>query len=143
MCGLPPVSLKPMGSVAKKHVQSVDWMHDWHRLHPWIRFCCQSAVCRGEQLHCKSFQHNQSKLPSDASPHTASERHVTEALGFAMVSVCTESVRVEELRVLICFCSLVRVTNAVHDAPALRDLITLQMHNIEMISVGGNSLQVT
>lgn len=135
MRGLPPVSLNPVGSVVKKHMQSIDRMHDWHRLHPWIRFRCQSAICRGEQLHRKSFQHNQRKLPPDASPHTASERHITEAVGFAIVSICTEAVRVKELRVLICFCSLVRVTNAVHDAPALRDLITLQMHNIEMITL--------
>lgn len=135
MCGLPPVSLNSVGSVVKKHVQSIDRMHDWHRLHPWICFCRQSAIHCGEQLHCKSFEHNQSELPADAPPYTSSKWDVTEAVGFALVSICAEPVWVEEIWVLICFCCLMRVTDAVHDAPALRNLITLQMHNIRMITL--------
>lgn len=60
MRGLPPISLNSVGSVVEKHMQSIDRMHDWHRLHPWICFCCQSAIYRGKQLHRKSFEHNQS-----------------------------------------------------------------------------------
>lgn len=135
MCGLPPVSFDSMGSVVEIHVQSIDWMHDWHCLHPWIRFCCQSAIHRGEQLYRESFQYNQSELPADAPPHTSSERHVTEAVSFALVSIRTEPVRVKELWVLIRFCCLVSVTDAVHDAPAFWDLITLQMHNMGIIII--------
>ncbi len=135
MRGLPPISLNSVASVVKKHMQSIDRMHDWHRLHPWICFCCQSAIYRGKQLHRKSFEHNQSELPANAPPNTTSKWDVTEAVGFALVSICAEPFWVEELWVLIRFCCLVRVTDAVHDAPALRDLITLQMHNIWIITL--------
>lgn len=127
MSGFPPISLDAVIPVVKIHVQSIDGVHDRHGLHPWIRFCRQTPLRRGEQFHCQSFQHNQSELPPDAAPHPAPERHVTETLVFALIPIRAEAVRVKQLRVLIGLGCLVRVTDTVHDAPPLRDLITLQM----------------
>lgn len=137
MCGFPPIPLDAVVSVVKKRVQSIDRVHDRHGLHSGIRLRRQTPLRRGEQLHCQSFQHNQSEFPPDAAPHPASERHVTETLVFALIPIRTEAIRVEQLRVLIGFGGLVRVADTVHDAPPLRDLITLQM-GIKTISMALN-----
>lgn len=125
VCGLPAVSPTRLVPVGEMDMESIDWVNDGHCLHAGICLCGQRPLGCGQQLHAECFEHEQGKFASDAPTDATSEWHVAEPTGFAFIPVRGEALRVKQLWACVGRRSLVRVTDAVHDAPPFGDLVTL------------------
>lgn len=116
--------------VVEVNMEAVDGVDDGDRLHPGRLLGGHPPIGGAQQLHGQGFDDHLSQLLPDAAPHASAEGHVAEAALPRLVSLRSEAFRVEQVRALVHRGGLVRVTDAVHDAPPFWDLKSLEKNNM-------------
>lgn len=106
-------------------LQPVDGVHDGHGLHGGEAGGGQLPAGCGDQLDGQQLQDGLCQLLADAAPCPAAKGDVVEATGSLQMGDI-EAVRIKATwGALVDGSRLMCVTDAVHHAPALGDLVTL------------------
>lgn len=105
----------------------IDRVHDGHCLHRRVARGGQLPVGRADQLDGQQLEDGLCQLFTNAAPHPTAEGDVMEA-AHGLCAGGVEAVWVKATGgALVDSGCLMRVTDAVHDAPAFGDLVALGM----------------
>lgn len=113
--------------VVELDLEAIHWVDNGNGLHPRWFLGGHSPLGGGQQLGSQGFDDHLGQLLANTAPHATPKGHVAEATPLArLVSLWEEALGVEQFWTLVHRSGFVRVSDAVQDTPAFRNLASLE-----------------